>query len=154
VDREELIRKYAGGEKDFTGGNFRSANWISKRVRGGIYREANFSDAYFDGSSFVEADLSFAKFVRVRIYESVFAKNCYMEGADFSYAVFGQVTFCNVDLSRAIFRNARLSETSFENANLSYADFRGARRFNEVSFENVIFYETIMPDGSIYTDSI
>ncbi len=154
MDREELIRKYAGGEKDFTGRSFRGVDRRDKTVKGGIYREADFSNSYFDGSSFVEADLSFAKFVRTRIYESVFAENCYMEGADFSYATFGQITFCNVDLSRAIFRNARLSETGFYDVDLSYADLSGARRFNEVRIENVLFYETIMPDGSIRTDSV
>ena len=153
MDREELIRKYAGGEKDFTGGNFRSADWRDKIFRGGIYREADFSNAYFDSSHFMEADLSFAKFVGIRIYEGSFM-NCYTEGADFSYATFGQVAFEKVNLSRAIFRNSTLSETGFYNTNLSYVDLRGVKRFNEVSFKNVIFCDTIMPDGSMRTGSV
>ncbi len=63
MDREELIRKCAGGERDFSGGNFRGSNWNDKDVRGAIYQQADFSNSYFDSSGFVECDLSFAKFV-------------------------------------------------------------------------------------------
>ena len=153
MDREKLIRKYAGGEKDFTGMNFRGVDWRDKTIRGGIYRETDFSNSYFDSSAFREVDLSFAKFDRVRMYEGGF-QDCYMEGADFSYAVFGQISFYNVDLRRSIFRNATFDEAGFHNANLSYADLSGAKKLITQSFENVIFYETIMPDGSIRTDKI
>lgn len=152
MDREEIIRRYAGGEKDFTGQRFGGADFRDEIFKGGIYTRADFSDAYFDGVEFEEADLSFADFHRARIYECVFATNCYMEGVDFRYAVFGQVSFIKTDLTRAIYRNAVLSEVSFKNVNLSYADLSGAREFIIGMCENVIFYETIMPDGSIRTD--
>ena len=150
IDREELLEKYAGTEKDFTGR--RRGGLISQSIEGGIYREADFRDRYFDCGSFVEVDLSFANFNCIRMYESNF-RNCYMEGIDFTSAEFGQVGFNNVDLTRAIFRNATLSEVSFYKVDLSYADLSGAERFNEVSIKNTIFYETIMPDGSIRTDA-
>ncbi|WP_431191340.1 pentapeptide repeat-containing protein [Funiculus sociatus] len=88
------------------------------------------------------------------MYESGFGKTCCLEGIDFSYAIFGQCNFSGVNLSQAVFKNATLGEVSFRNVDLSYVDLSGVERFNEVSFKNVIFYETIMPDGSIYTDSI
>ncbi|MBD1929851.1 pentapeptide repeat-containing protein [Trichocoleus sp. FACHB-90] len=74
-----------------------------------------------------------------------------MEGIDFTYAVFGQCNFSGVDIRGAIFRNATLSEVNFRNANLSYADLRGAKKLTVGSFDNVIFYETIMPNGRVYT---
>ncbi len=154
MDREELLRRYAGGEKDFTGRSFRNSNWIDEIVRGGIYREADFSNAYFVRSGFDQADLSFSKFVGARMYESGFGRTCCLEGIDFTYAVFGQCNFSEVDLRGAIFRNATISETSFTNANLSYANLRGARKFSSCSCEGTIFYETIMPNGSIFTDSV
>lgn len=77
-----------------------------------------------------------------------------MEGVDFTNARFGQVLFSKVDLSRAIFRNAIFEEAGFSKANLSYVDLRGAKKFIIESCENVIFYETIMPDGSIRSDNI
>ena len=150
IDREELLEKYAGTEKDFTGR--RRGGLRDKTIRGGIYRESDLSGRYFDASAFREADLSFANFSCIRMYETSF-KNCYMEGIDFTGARFGQVGFKNVDLTRAIFKNATLGETSFKNVNLSYADFSGARRFNEGNYINLIFYQTIMPDGSIRTDA-
>lgn len=45
IDREELLRKYAGGEKDFTGQSFVGADFRSKIFRGGIYTRADFSEA-------------------------------------------------------------------------------------------------------------
>jgi uncharacterized protein YjbI with pentapeptide repeats len=89
MDREELIRKYAGGERDKTGRNCRGANWQDEVDIGIIYHQADFSNSYFDSSGFVECDLSFSKFVNVRMYESTF-EDCYMPGADFTYATFGQ----------------------------------------------------------------
>ncbi len=146
MDREELLRLYAGGEKDFTGQSFGGLR--NQRIRQGIYRETDFSEQEFDGGHFREVDLSFANFRRVRMFESSF-RNCYMEGIDFSNAVFGQVLFNKVDLSRAIFRNAVFEEAGFSRANLSYVDLRGARKLIIESCKNVIFYKTIMPDGSI-----
>ncbi len=129
-------------------------HWQDKVVRGAIYQEADFSNSYFDVSGFYECDLSFAKFIRVRMYESGFGR-CDMPGVDFTYATFGQSRFTDVDLRAAIFKNADLTETNFRNANLAYADFTGARNWEiEGRSEDVTFYETIMPDGSIRTDSV
>jgi uncharacterized protein YjbI with pentapeptide repeats len=150
MDREELIRKYAGGEKDFTGEDFRNSLWVDEIVRGGIYQEADFCNSNFVRSGFDKCDLSFTKFVRTRMNESGFGRS-YMPGVDFTYAIFGQCSFIEVDLREAIFRNATIGETYFDKCNLAYADFREAKKlcFNS---ENSIFYETIMPDGSIRTD--
>ncbi|MBW4533083.1 MAG: pentapeptide repeat-containing protein [Pleurocapsa minor HA4230-MV1] len=145
-----MLRLYAGGEKDLTGKSFRGTRWRDRIARGGIYRETNFSGAYFDSSHFIGVDLSFAIFNRVRMYESTIG-NSYMEGADFSDAIFGQATFYDVDLSRAIFRNAVFEEAGFKNANLSYADLRGATGLTTYECKNVIFHETIMPNGAVYT---
>ena len=151
IDREELLRLYAGGEKDHTRKSFRGTRWRDRIARGGIYRETNFSNTYFEGSGFRDADLSFANFSRVRIYECFFVKNCYMEGTDFSDAVFGQVTFYDVNLSRSIFRNVVFEEAGFKNADLSYADLSGATGLRTYRCKNVIFHETIMPNGAVYT---
>ena len=150
IDREELLKKYAGTEKDFTGR--RRGGLRDQSIKGGIYREADFSRRYFDCGSFIEVDLSFANFRGVQMYESSF-ENCFMESANFTSAKFGQTGFFEVDLTRAIFKNAILGEAGFCDANLSYVDFSGAKRFNEVRFDNVVFYETIMPNGSIRTDT-
>jgi uncharacterized protein YjbI with pentapeptide repeats len=154
MDREEFLRLYARSEKDFTGKSFRGANWIDRIVIGGIYHRTDFSQASFIRSGFDKADLSFARFIGARMYESGFGWNCYMEGVDFSYAVFSQCNFSRVDLSRVIFKNATISETSFTHANLSYADLSGAKEFDSCSCRGTIFYATIMPDGSVRTDNV
>ena len=152
MDREELIRKYAGGERDFSGRKIQ-AHWndrVDKRI---IYQQADFSNSYFDSSGFDECDLSSAKFLYARMYESTF-EDCDMPGADFTYATFGQVGFNYVNLRGAIFKNTDLVETGFNGCNLSYADFTGAREFSLSNCMDCIFYETIAPDGSIRTDDV
>lgn len=150
IDKEELLEKYAGTEKNFTGQSFGGLR--DRSIRGGIYKKTNFSEEEFDCGSFIDVDLSFANFRQVRMFESSF-EDSYMERVNFSNARFGQVLFYNVNLTGAIFNNAILGETGFSNADLSRVDFSGVKRFNEVRFDNVIFYETIMPDGSIRTDT-
>lgn len=150
IDREELLRLYAGEEKDFTGQSFRGTRWKDRTAKGGIYRETNFSGAYFESSHFIEVDLSFANFRRVRMYESTIG-NSYMEGADFSNAIFGQALFYDVDLTRAVLRNAVFEEAGFHYADLSYADLSGAKGLRTYECKNVIFHETIMPNGAVYT---
>ncbi len=152
MDREELIRKYAGTERDFTGQRF-GVGLTDQIIRGGIYSRTNFNEGFFESSSFIEVDLSFADFSLIRMYESSFM-NCFMEGTDFTAAEFGQVIFKNVNLTKAIFRGAVFSEFDFSRTDLSYVDFRGAKDFDCVGFNDVIFYETIMPDGSIRTDNV
>ena len=100
--------------------------------------------------NFIGVDLSFANFRQVRMYESTIG-NSYMEGADFSDAIFGQVTFYDVNLSRSIFRNVVFEEAGFKNADLSYADLSGATKLTTDRCRNVIFHETIMPNGAVYT---
>ena len=47
MDREELLGKYAGGEKDFTGQRFGGLR--DRTIKGGIYGETDFSGSYFEG---------------------------------------------------------------------------------------------------------
>ena len=56
MDREELLRLYAGGERDFTGVSFQDANWVDNIVRGGIYHRTDFSGASFIRSGFDKAE--------------------------------------------------------------------------------------------------
>ena len=153
MDREELIRKYAGGERDKTGRNCRGANWRNEIDKGIIYHQADFSNSYFELSWFDECDLSFTKFIHARMYESGFGRS-YMPGADLTYPKFGQCRFTDVDFRTAIFKNTTISETRFKRCNLAYADFTGAREFFLIDCRECLFHETILPDGSIRTDSL
>lgn len=152
MDREELIRKYAGGERDKTGRKIQ-AHWNDRVDKGIIYQQADFSNSYFELSGFDECDLSFTKFLYARMYESGVGRS-YMPGADFTYATFSQCSFIDVDLRSAIFKNTTISETYFSRCNLAYADFTGARELSLRRFKECLIYETIMPNGSIRTDSL
>lgn len=62
MDREELIRKYAGGERDLTGRRIQ-AHWNDRIDKSIIYQRADFDFSNFDSSGFDECDLSFTKFL-------------------------------------------------------------------------------------------
>ncbi len=63
-----------------------------------------------------------------------------------------QCAFARADFSNANIRGAILKYSFFWNANFSNADLRDAIGFYNI--DKAIFSNTIMPDGSIWYDSI
>ncbi|MEH2166023.1 MAG: pentapeptide repeat-containing protein [Nostoc sp.] len=96
--------------------------------------------------------MSYANLKGARLGEAAL-KGANLEGADLSGVVCGQTGFFDTNLSHANLRGAILTETSFDDANLSYADFRGTQNFSINRCKGAIFHETIMPDGSIRSES-
>ncbi|MEA5619184.1 pentapeptide repeat-containing protein [Cronbergia sp. UHCC 0137] len=152
MNAEDLLQRYAAGERDFTGVKLPGVRLVDKILNQVIFKGADFSDAYFESSGFDEVDLSFANLRRIRFFESGFGR-ANLEAADFSDAIFSQGSLKGANLTRAIFRRAVLSEVSFKNANLSYADLSEASEFSIYYCKGAIFHETIMPDGSIRSNN-
>lgn len=96
--------------------------------------------------------MSYANLKGARLGEAALT-GANLEGADLSNAVFGQTSLSKTNLSHANLRRAILTESSLKNANLSYADLRGASDFSIYACKSAIFHETIMPDGSIRSNS-
>ncbi|MCL1472768.1 pentapeptide repeat-containing protein [Argonema antarcticum] len=153
MDAEELLRRYATGERDFTGVKLPGVRSIDKNLRGAIFREADLSNACLDWTNLSYADLSYANLKGARLGEAAL-QGANLEYADLSNAVFGQTSFSDANLSHANLRYAILTEASFFDGNLSYADLSGASGFSINRCQGATFCETIMPDGSIRTDSV
>lgn len=151
MDAGELLRRYAAGERDFTGVKLPGIHLMDKELSKVIFREADLSNAYLDWTNLSYADLSHANLRGVRLGEAAL-EGANLEGADLSGAVFGQTYLGKANLSHAKLRDAILTETSFDDANLSYADLSGARDFSINRCKGATFCETIMPDGSIRSD--
>ncbi|MBW2524034.1 MAG: DUF2169 domain-containing protein [Deltaproteobacteria bacterium] len=108
------------------------------RLSGGMFRKSNLSGARFDGADlsnggFLECDLRRTVF-RQALGDTTSLKDCDLEAADFSYAIFPRAIFLGVDAKRATFvaadmpearfYRAVLRESRFDQANLLMADMR------------------------------
>ncbi|PSB05673.1 hypothetical protein C7B62_24665 [Pleurocapsa sp. CCALA 161] len=141
MNKEELLRRYAAGERDFTGVDLSEVKLI----------DADLSFTIMDRAYLMFADLSGANMEGVRLEEAVL-REANLTGAILIDAIFFQTYFGNANLSYVDLTGADLSESSFDNANLSHADLTAVSEFYVESFEGAIFDETVMPDGSIRTD--
>ena len=145
---EELLRRYAAGERDFTGVDLSEARLSFKNLSNIILRDAYLGYAIMDDTNLSHADLSGANMEGISLGEACL-KGANLTGAILIDAVFGQTYFRDANLSYVDLTGADLSESSFNNANLSHADLTAASEFYIERFKGAIFHETVMPDGSI-----
>lgn len=83
----------------------------------------------------------------------VWFKGADLSNANFNGASLNKTTFQGAKLEGATFRGAFIEETNFSGADLSYADLTGADGIDLAYWDGTIFHETIMPDGSIRTNT-
>jgi len=105
----------------FAGGRFKQAVFLECNLSG-----VDFSDAQFEKCAFVTITAVRANFQRLRIDSGVFAKDCVLQGADFSGAHLPDMNFRGDVLSDAVFRAATLTGSDFSECDLSRADFAQA----------------------------
>ncbi|WP_416212598.1 pentapeptide repeat-containing protein [Nostoc sp. ChiQUE01b] len=148
MDVEELLERYAAGERDFSetdlsGGisldeaylidiNFSRANLYSIDLR-----HSDLSNANLRGANLRQADLGVAYLINVDL------RDANLTGARLEY--------CNLtgaDLRDANLMGANLSQANLTDTNLMGTNLRGINR------EEILFCHTIMPDGSIENDLI
>lgn len=102
---DEVLRRFASGERDFPGVSLSGANLRGAVLRGANLRGANLRCAILGG-----ADLREAKMIRT----------------DLGLADVGMADFTGCDLSGADFRGANLKGARFGGATLDGANLRGA----------------------------
>ncbi|MEM9273650.1 MAG: pentapeptide repeat-containing protein [Cyanobacteria bacterium P01_F01_bin.143] len=145
---KELLRRYAAGERDFTGVDLSEARLSFANLRNIILKDAYLGYVVMDDADLSFADLSGANMEGISLGESIL-QGANLTGAILIDAVFGQTYFGDANLSYADLTGADLTESTFFNVNLSHADLTAATGFYIGRFEGAIFDETIMPDGSI-----
>ncbi len=152
MDGEELLQRYADGERDFNGVDLREASLFTSDgsdpiLKDAIFKGANLSQAVGYHIDFSGADLSNA------CLEGTNIKYANLRRANLSGANLKGTNLAETDLSCADLRNADLSGANISNANLTDANLLGAN-LSGVIQEGTLFCNTTMPDGSIYNDSI
>ncbi len=150
ISYEELLERYAAGERDFSNCRF----WGDDELCG-----ANLQDTIFVCADWAEHDLSGANL-----------SGANLSGADFSQANLSEVNLTNANLTDAVLSEADLTFANLTNANLTNVrELEGANLFGtnltNTNLTNTnprpphilreaIFSNTIMPDGSIRNEAI
>ncbi len=163
---------------NFTNANLASADFGGTTVSGADFTNANLTSAHLYGAKglIIEQLRSAASIKKVNLYgrdmtnwdfsnldlTSVGFGSANVSGANFTNANLISANFNNANVSRtnftnanlrsAFFNDADLTDANFEGADLTNANFLGATNFTIP--QNAIFNYTVMPDGSIRTDSV
>ena len=147
----EFYERYQAGERDFTRVSILDADFRFQGVpRDIILKKANLTGAVLEELMIPPIDMSYAKFKKAELGETAFC-GTNLEGADFRGAHFCQTSFGKCNLRHANFSKTVLEEFLFVEVDLSYANLNGACKFSFGRCDRVIFHETIMPDGSLYS---
>ena len=133
---EELLRRYAAGERDFrqadlSEADLSEANLSEADFRVADLREANLSRANLSRANLSEAELSEAE-LSVADLSRANLRGANLRGANLSRANLSRANLSEADLSRA-----DLSEADLSRANLRGANLRGANLSRAVAWQTL-----------------
>ncbi|MBW4569842.1 MAG: pentapeptide repeat-containing protein [Tolypothrix carrinoi HA7290-LM1] len=112
---DELIKRYAAGERNFINANLRCAMLASVKLS-----EANLSYAKLNLANLSKADLSKVDLTAADLSEAN------LSAADLSQAYLVRTNLTKTDLQLADLSSANLTRANLSEVNLSHADLRGA----------------------------
>ncbi|MBN3873856.1 pentapeptide repeat-containing protein [Nostoc sp. JL33] len=161
ITAEELLARYADGERDFRGIELIQSEGVpldsSIDLEGAILRDINLRGAYLRQADLCRADLTGADLFGVSL-EGAWLKRAIVRDAnlysanlswcDLTEADLGGTNLAQMNASSAVFCGANIS--SFEFAILIKTNFRDAYIAPNIiwSYGNFV-YQTTMPDGTI-----
>ena len=143
---EEILKRYEDGEREFlyvdlSGGDLSSVDFGERSLRGVIYnKKIKFSNDNLSNDNLSSANLrnAFMQFVN-------------LNNANLNNANLERTLLEGANLKGANLKGANLCSTNLAGADLTNADLSGATwGFNP---KDAIFNNTILPDGTIKTDS-
>lgn len=157
ISAEELLSRYAAGERDFSGtgikGELSDAN-----LSGADFRDASLSECYMPRVNMSRANLCNALLIETCLNVANLA------GADLRRCRLSRTQLVQANLTDTNMRGVQCSNTDFNGANLTRADlreanlkasFRGANLtdadLEDANISGADFENTIMPDGSSLT---
>jgi uncharacterized protein YjbI with pentapeptide repeats len=121
---EELLSRYAAGERDFT-------YVVIDNSREGLFRGIDLSDINLEGSS-IGVDLSGAILRKANFRYTVWGDHCSWQEADFTGSDFTGINnesscvFVRCNFSNTIWDQADLWQSTFEDCDLTGANFDNA----------------------------
>lgn len=160
---EELLKRYAAGERNFAGVDLRYNPEEGLRVA--ILKGIDLSKAFMDSINIVGVDLSFSNLSQGRI-DACCLEDVNLTETDLREASFIQASIIGVNLIGANLTDADLTYVRLRKANLTGANLTRTRLVGAdiidsnltnalievTNLSRTFFRNTIMPDGSIRTD--
>jgi uncharacterized protein YjbI with pentapeptide repeats len=146
VSYEELLERYADGQRDFSNCILSGVCEISgANLQGAIFVNSDFSEQDWSRTNLSGANLSGAGL------EQTLFNGANLSGANLNGAFLNQSEFIGADLTGAYLINAcDIEFANFCQANLTNAILRNATNEREpFILDDAIFQNTVMPDGSI-----
>src|SRR5919199_1218678 len=117
---EELLKKYAAGERNFAGINLTEANLSGVNLSGANLKGANLSVANLSGANLSKTNLTGAKLNIARLSGANLCR------VNLSGATLTEATLRGANLAQANLRGAHLSGACLTEANLEQANLQGA----------------------------
>lgn len=149
---------YASGTRDFSSYGYSSIS-ISDELRGEDLQRVNFSGLDFSETNLDGINLSHAILIRTDFIQSSL-RNSILRGVDLTQARFSHGSICYSDLTDTNLADVDLYSAYFVGNNLTRANLTGVN-LNQAwcehhpdydQTERNIYRDTIMPDGSIYSN--
>lgn len=131
-------------------GQINSVDWSGADLSLADLSDATLEDSNFSSASFLGASLLDSTFINCSF------RNASLVTIDSLNAVFTDCDLSDATISGyltgADFQNANLTNTDFSGADLTGANLTGATGFSPDAHSNVIYFGTILPDGTERTD--
>ncbi|MEM7595041.1 MAG: pentapeptide repeat-containing protein [Cyanobacteria bacterium P01_A01_bin.83] len=151
MDREELLRRYAAGERDFSGVSLRGLDFSDCDLRGIILSNADLSMTGWVGANLSRADLSGA------IFHDGGLNNAILIEANLSRARLQDCALVGADLTDACVQGTQfgnepfLKRANLTGVNLSQASIDLPGGINNPRIAGAILCDTTLPDGGNWT---
>lgn len=162
---EELLRRYAAGERNFAGVRFWSSNVPGSALREIDLSNITLSGAYLAYLNFGETDLSGAKMIgayligsrlRMADFSGADLTGANLTGAYLGDANLAGANLTGANLTKAILAGADLTKAILTGANLSQVDMSKIKLYREHSSrdfmyfvpEDTFLWQTTLPDGT------
>jgi Pentapeptide repeats (8 copies) len=140
---EELLQRYAAGERGFDGVDIGGSDELSRANLSGI----TLTNAFLNEIFMDRIDLSGANLSGTNFAQSSMAR-ANLRGANLQY-----VDLRESDFTDAILIDACLTTTTMYDVNLTGANLTNAEVDEDFWIERKVFNNTVMPDGSIRVDN-
>ncbi len=173
MDTEELLTKYAAGERNFSNANLRSADLTRATLNAADLSEAILSEVILTQAELGEANLSRTILTKADLTEAVLAKakltgailteaelsrvnlydlyDAFMLGVNLTEANVTQGNLGGANLSQGNLSGVNLSGANLAQANLSKADLSGATLSGVILSQTNLSGAT-MPDSCVYVN--
>jgi uncharacterized protein YjbI with pentapeptide repeats len=141
---EELLERYAAGERAFNGLDIEASDELIGANLAGINLSGSIlAEMILDGVDFSDANLRNAHFGQTDL------NGVNLQRADLSGAKLGFASLDNADLTDARLIGANLKSTSMVGVNFTRSNLSGAEIGDNPYFVDSIFNNTVMPNGDI-----